>query len=158
MPYRVSRRRSEDRKFSKGLEKGFNSHGLGRLVEIDSREAERQAAEGHEVKADKKTPKKYVGIIVHDLRRSAVRNMVRAGIPERVAMSLSGHKTRAVFDRYNIVSEADLAKAAERLQHHLEEQPRAVCGLNQRSRQSSCVMKHGQNTDNLMFLPPKPLL
>jgi integrase len=56
------------------------------------------------------------GLIVHDLRRSAIKNLMKAGVSEKVAMTISGHKTRSVFDRYHIVDTPDALNAMRKVE------------------------------------------
>jgi integrase len=74
-------------------------------------------------------------LLVHDLRRTAVRNMIRAGIPEKQAMRISGHKTRSMFDRYDITDERDIQLAGQKLALYLEEKAK--------------IAKHAADTNQL---------
>ena len=79
----------------------------------DIRKAWRNAATGA----------KLQGRHFHDLRRSAVRNLIRAGVDPSVAMKVSGHRTRSMLDRYNIVAAEETGQALQKLDAYLDAQP-----------------------------------
>jgi integrase len=81
---------------------------------------------GHFEKKPHSKKKKYHGTIVHDLRRCAARNLSLAGVPEAIAMRITGHKTQSMYRRYRIVDERDLRDATARLEAHLENQPKTA--------------------------------
>jgi integrase len=102
--------------------------GLGKIIEVEG----------------KPYDPRYVGLTIHDFRRSASRNLVTVtGLPERVAMRITGHKTRATFDRYHIVSTDDLTGAMERWQ---AAQQKLLSGSsNLRSGKSKNSLNYGES-------------
>jgi hypothetical protein len=90
-------------------------------------------------KAKPKPKMVYVGLVFHALRRSCVRNLVRSQVPEKVAMGITGHLTRSVFDRYNIVSESDIMEAGRKLARFHENGHNSGTAMHQNAAVSSAV-------------------
>ncbi len=89
-------------------------------------------------------------VLFHDLRRSAVRNMERAGIPRKVAMAISGHKTESIYRRYDIVAHRDLTDAAARMERYIEtvkpaeKKPGTLSGTPNAEEDSECQTRKQQ--------------
>lgn len=99
--------------------------GLGRWIYVCEAEGCGQASESKAKECPTcKGPlrRAYKGLIFHDLRRTGVRNLMRSGVSQTVAKKISGHKTDAVFNRYNITDERDLVDAARKQDAYFAEQ------------------------------------
>jgi integrase len=93
--------------------------GLGRF---ESRDCDSNVSEGRRCSTcQSKKKAKYIGLKFHDLRRTSIRNMSRKGIPEKVGMLISGHRTDSVYRRYNIVDMEVLKTATAKIEEHQRE-------------------------------------
>ena len=97
--------------FRKAWQSASVAAGLGLFVKV-----EKLVEQGGKKKRQRK---KYTGLLIHDMRRCAARNMSRAGVSEQVAMKITGHKTPSMYRRYRIVDEGELREALEKTQAHL---------------------------------------
>jgi integrase len=93
--------------------------GLGQFVQAIDRQGNPMFAPPRGPRSKAKPKMIYKGLLVHDLRRSGVRNLVRSGVSPNVARAISGHKTAEIFSRYDITSERDLKDAAQKLDTYL---------------------------------------
>jgi integrase len=79
------------------------------------------------------------GLIMHDMRRSAVKNLMKAGVNQKVAMAITGHRTTSIFDRYHIIDETDVVEAMRKVQldHAREKASESLVRVAPRRRLSS---------------------
>jgi hypothetical protein len=63
---------------------------------------------------------RYKGLLIHDFRRSGVRNLIRSRVPRRIAMKISGHLTESTFERHNVVDSTDLHEAMAKVEKHFD--------------------------------------
>jgi integrase len=112
--------------FRKSWDSACIAAGLGAMVcpRCKERSAEKSCC------SKCKTRRKYAGRIFHDLRRSAARNLIRAGVSQAVAMRITGHETDAMFRRYNITSEDDLRDAMMKITKRRESEPQKVVAIS----------------------------
>ena len=111
--------------------KGFRKAWAKACIEAGLCEVRKDRQGKPVVVKDRKGNEKAVKVstkLFHDLRRTAIRNLVRSGVSETVCMAISGHRTRSVFQRYDITSDRDLMEATEKRKAYIDGQEQSVTG------------------------------